>query len=56
MTAIDRVGGNLPRGQVTVELDDIQATVLRSRPEPYYGTVVKDLQAKGYDVTASQFR
>ena len=104
MTAIDRVGGNLPRGQATVELDDIQATVLRSRPEPYYGThvmlhvddvragpgllrnltphkastmteqpnvvlihgafadgsswstVVKDLQAKGYDVTASQFR
>ena len=40
MTVIDRVGGNLPRGRVTVELDDIQATVLRYRPEPYYGTHV----------------
>src|SRR5919201_4354566 len=38
MTVIDRIGGNLPRGRVTVELDDIQATVLRYRPEPYYGT------------------
>ena len=40
MTLIDRVGGELPRGRVTVELDDIQATVLRYRPEPYYGTHV----------------
>ena len=32
MTVIDRVGGDLPRGRVTVELDDIQATVLRYRP------------------------
>ncbi len=40
MTVIDRVGDNLPRGRVTVELDDIQATVLRYRPEPYYGTHV----------------
>jgi Dyp-type peroxidase family len=40
MTVIDRVGGNLPRGRVTVELDDVQATVLRYRPEPYYGTHV----------------
>src|SRR5512133_4123661 len=40
MTLIDRVGGNVPRGRVTVELDDIQATVLRYRPEPYYGTHV----------------
>jgi Dyp-type peroxidase family len=38
MTVTDRVGGNLPRGQVSVELDDIQATLLRYRPEPYYGT------------------
>ncbi|WP_433167127.1 Dyp-type peroxidase [Kribbella sp. CA-247076] len=30
----------LPRGAVAVELDDIQATVLRYRPEPYYGTHV----------------
>src|SRR6476659_8749015 len=40
MALIDRVGGDLPRGQVTVDLDDIQATVLRYRPEPYYGTHV----------------
>jgi Dyp-type peroxidase family len=40
MTLIDRIGGNLPRGRVTVELDDIQATVLRYRPEPYCGTHV----------------
>jgi len=40
MTVIDRVGGELRRGRVTVELDDIQATVLRYRPEPYYGTHV----------------
>jgi deferrochelatase/peroxidase EfeB len=30
----------LPRAPVTVELDDIQGTVLRYRPEPYYGTHV----------------
>jgi Dyp-type peroxidase family len=40
MTLTDRVGGNLPRGPVTVELDEIQATALRYRPEPYYGTHV----------------
>ena len=40
MTLIDRLGGDLPRAPVTVELDDIQATVLRYRPEPYYGTHV----------------
>jgi Dyp-type peroxidase family len=38
MSLIDRFGGALTRGRVTVELDDIQAMVLRSRPEPYYGT------------------
>jgi Dyp-type peroxidase family len=38
MTLIERVGGKHPRGRVTIELDDIQATVLRYRPEPYYGT------------------
>ena len=38
MTLIDRLGDGLPRAPVTVELDDIQATVLRYRPEPYYGT------------------
>jgi len=37
MALLDRV---LPRGPVTVDLDDIQATVLRYRPEPYYGTHV----------------
>ena len=40
MTLIDRIGTDLPRAPVTVELDDIQATVLRYRPEPYYGTHV----------------
>jgi Dyp-type peroxidase family len=40
MTLVDRLGVDLPRGPVTVELDDIQATVLRYRPEPYYGTHV----------------
>jgi Dyp-type peroxidase family len=40
MTLIDRLGGTVPRVPVTVELDDIQATVLRYRPEPYYGTHV----------------
>jgi Dyp-type peroxidase family len=40
MQLVDRPGGELPRGPVTVELDDIQATVLRYRPEPYYGTHV----------------
>jgi hypothetical protein len=40
MTLIDRLGAGLPRAPVTVELDDIQATVLCYRPEPYYGTHV----------------
>src|SRR3954462_6267777 len=40
MTLIDRLGADLPRAPVTVDLDDIQATVLRYRPEPYYGTHV----------------
>ena len=40
MTVTGRVGGQLPRGRVTVDLDEIQATVLRYRPEPYYGTHV----------------
>ena len=40
MTLIDHLGGVLPRAPVTVDLDDIQATVLRYRPEPYYGTHV----------------
>jgi Dyp-type peroxidase family len=38
MPLIDRLGGDLPRGAVTLDLDEIQATVLRYRPEPYYGT------------------
>jgi Dyp-type peroxidase family len=40
MTLVDRLGAGLPRGPVAVDLDDIQATVLRYRPEPYYGTHV----------------
>src|SRR5437764_1269323 len=38
MSLIDRLGSDLSRGDVTLELDEIQATVLRYRPEPYYGT------------------
>lgn len=37
MTLIDRRDADAP---VALELDDIQATVLRYRPEPYYGTHV----------------
>ena len=40
MTLVDRLGANLRPAPVTVQLDDIQATVLRYRPEPYYGTHV----------------
>jgi Dyp-type peroxidase family len=40
MTSIDRLGVDPPIGAVGVELDDIQATLLRYRPEPYYGTHV----------------
>jgi deferrochelatase/peroxidase EfeB len=40
MTLVDRLGSNLRPAPVTVELDDIQATVLRARPAPYYGTHV----------------
>src|SRR4051794_5134892 len=36
MTLMNRLGGKLPPAPGTVELDDIQATVLRYRPEPYY--------------------
>ena len=40
MTVTSRIGGEQPHGPVTLELDEIQATVLRYRPEPYYGTHV----------------
>src|SRR5690242_719352 len=40
MTLVDRLGVGRPRGAVALELNDIQATVLRYRPEPYYGTHV----------------
>jgi Dyp-type peroxidase family len=40
MALIDRLGSDVPRGAVSLELDDIQATVLHQRPEPYYGTHV----------------
>ena len=39
MQLVDRSRQPPPR-RVTVDLDDIQATVLRYRPEPYYGTHV----------------
>ncbi len=40
MSLSDTLDGNVPRAPVTVELDEIQASVLRYRPEPYYGTHV----------------
>jgi deferrochelatase/peroxidase EfeB len=40
MQLVDRLGGELPRGPVNMDLDDIQATVLRYRPDPYFGTHV----------------
>src|SRR5262245_51772544 len=40
MTAVERAGDDARRGQTTIDLDDVQATVLRYRPEPYYGTHV----------------
>jgi deferrochelatase/peroxidase EfeB len=39
MSPVDCVGEG-PRNCTAVELDDIQATVLRHRPEPYFGTHV----------------
>ena len=38
MSLEDRLGGGLRRSEVTLDLAEIQATVLRYRPEPYYGT------------------
>jgi Dyp-type peroxidase family len=38
MSYVNDVREQLPDHVVTVELDDIQATVLRSRPAPYFGT------------------
>jgi hypothetical protein len=40
MRLVDRLGTGQARGAVTVELDDIQATVLRYRPAPCYRTHV----------------
>ena len=40
MSFINRLGGQLRRTTVIAELDDIQATVLRYRPEPYVGRIV----------------
>ena len=40
MTVMQRPRRQHSPGAVTVDLDDIQATVLRYRPEPYYGTHV----------------
>jgi Dyp-type peroxidase family len=38
---IEPLGGTVqPETQVTIELDDVQATVLRQRPAPYFGTHV----------------
>ena len=38
MSLVDRLRGHLRRGVIGLELGEIQATVLRYRPEPYYGT------------------
>jgi Dyp-type peroxidase family len=38
MSAVDRLGEPPLSNDVILELDDIQATVLRYRPEPYFGT------------------
>jgi Dyp-type peroxidase family len=38
MSLIDHPSGDLRRSTVTIDLDDIQATLLRQRPAPYYGT------------------
>ena len=40
MTLIEHPGNTVERPQVTIELDDVQATVLRQRPAPYFGTHV----------------
>jgi hypothetical protein len=40
MPLIDRVSGTLQRSPINLDLNEIAATVLRSRPEPYYGTHV----------------
>jgi len=37
MSSEDRVGEDR-RNSISVDLHDIQATVLRHRPEPYFGT------------------
>ena len=39
-TLEDRSRPNLSSSPATVDLHEIQATVLRYRPEPYYGTHV----------------
>ncbi|MEU9413476.1 peroxidase [Streptomyces sp. NPDC048281] len=38
MSSRDRLGREIRRAEITLDLDDIQATVLRARPTPYYGT------------------
>ncbi|MBV1854364.1 Dyp-type peroxidase [Catellatospora tritici] len=38
MALADRLGGTPQLSPITVDLDEIQATVLRYRPEPYFGT------------------
>src|ERR1044071_5170100 len=40
MTVSQRPGDTARRAEVTIELDDVQATVLRQRPGPYFGTHV----------------
>jgi Dyp-type peroxidase family len=40
MALMDRPGADVASSAVSLELDDIQATVLHQRPAPYYGTHV----------------
>lgn len=37
MSIIERLASRFRRDTVSLELDDIQALILRSRPEPYVG-------------------
>ena len=37
MSIIERLASRFRRETVSLELDDIQALILRSRPEPYVG-------------------
>jgi hypothetical protein len=56
MQLVDHLGGALPRGPVTVELDDIQATVLRYRVGAENGVTGPDQRLPGGRPSASPSR